>query len=126
MMFSELNINPYRKITGDCVVRAIGVVMDSEWDDVFLGLVGQAFKMKEMPSDNDVWSAYLRENGFSRHIVPDTCPDCYTVRDFANDHPQGRYVLGTGTHAIGVVDWNYFDTFDSGDEPIIYLFKKEN
>lgn len=125
MMFSELNINPLRKNTGDCVIRAIGTVTDRDWDDTYLDLTVKGFDMKEMPSMNNVWGAYLRDMGFSRHIIPDTCPDCYTVEDFTKDHPRGRYILGTGTHVIAVIDGNYYDTWPSGDEIPIYYFKKE-
>lgn len=126
-MFSELNINPEKKLTGDCVIRAIGVVTDKDWDDVFLDLcLSKAFTMKQMPSDNSVWGSYLHDLGFKRHVIDDTCPDCYTVRQFAADHPQGRFVLGTGSHAIGLIDGTYFDTTDTGDEVPQYYFEKEN
>lgn len=125
MMFSELNINPLRKNTGDCVIRAIGTVTDRDWDDTYLDLTVKGFDMKEMPSMNNVWGAYLRDMGFSRHIIPDTCPDCYTVEDFTKDHPRGRYILGTGTHVIAVIDGNYYDTWESGEEIPIYYFEKE-
>ena len=82
--------------------------------------------MKELPSQNNVWGAYLRNIGYTRHIIPDTCPDCYTVRNFSKDHPQGRYILGTGSHVVAVIDGNYYDTWDSGDEIPIYYFEKEN
>lgn len=125
MMFSELNINPLRKNTGDCVVRAIGTVTDRDWDDTYLDLAVKGFFLKEMPSLNSVWGAYLRDLGYTRHIIPDTCPDCYTVGDFVKDHPRGRYVLGTGTHAIALIDGTVFDTFDSTEEIPIFYFEKE-
>lgn len=125
MMFSELNINPLRKNTGDCVIRAIGTVTDRDWDDTYLDLTVKGFEMKEMPSMNNVWGAYLRDMGFTRHIIPDTCPDCYTVGDFVKDHPRGRYVLGTGTHAIALIDGTVYDTFDSTEEIPIFYFEKE-
>ena len=126
-MYIPHNINPYRKYTGDCVIRAIGMALNMTWDEVFLDLcLSKAFLMKEMPSDNDVWGAYLHDEGFSRYIIPDTCPDCYTVKQFAEDNPVGTYILGTGSHVIAVKDGNYYDTWDSGDEVPIYYFEKEN
>lgn len=125
-MYSELNINPQKKQTGDCVIRAIGTVTDTEWDDVYLDLLMKGFQMKEMPSQNNVWGAYLHDRGFTRHIIPDTCPDCYTVEAFTRDHPKGRYILGTGTHVIAVIDGNFYNTWNSGEEIPIYYFEKEN
>lgn len=50
-MYSELNINPEKRLVGDCVIRAIGVVTDKDWDDVYLDLALQkGFVMKQMPS----------------------------------------------------------------------------
>lgn len=72
-MYSELNINPEKKQTGDCVIRAIGTVTDKEWDDTFLELMAKAFQMKEMPSQNNVWGAYLHDLGFKRFVIEDTC-----------------------------------------------------
>ena len=126
-MYSELNINPMRKNTGDCVVRAIGTVTDRDWDDVYLDLVVKGFLLKEMPSLNSVWGSYLRDLGFKRHIIPDTCDiECYTVEDFTRDHPTGRYILCTGTHAIAVIDGVAYDTWNSLEEVPIFYFVKEN
>lgn len=125
-MYSELNINPQKKQTGDCVVRAIGIVTDKDWDDVYLDLAIKGFQMKEMPSINNVWIAYLHDLGFSRHIIPDTCPDCYLVQDFVRDHPQGRFIVGTGSHVVAVIDGVAYDTWNSLEEPIIMYFEKEN
>ena len=124
-MYSELNINPQKKQTGDCVIRAIGTATDTEWDYVFLDLMVKAFQMKEMPSQNNVWGAYLRDKGFTRHIIEDTCLDGYTVNDFTLDHPKGRYILGTGSHVIAVIDGNHYDVWDSGEEIPLYYFTKE-
>ena len=59
-------------------------------------------------------------------VILDDYPDYYTVQDFCIDHPKGTYVLGTGTHAVAVVDGYYYDAWDSGKEIPIYYFSKEN
>ena len=79
-----------------------------------------------MPSSNAVWGAYLRHQSFRRYIIPNECPDCYTVSDFCCDYPKGVYVLATGTHVVTVIDGEYYDTWDSGNEVPIYYFKKED
>ena len=82
--------------------------------------------MHDMPSSNAVWDAQLIHEGFKRSVIPDTCPDCYTVRQFANDHQEGTYVLGTGTHAVAVIDGDYYDAWDSGNKvPIYFYYRKE-
>lgn len=82
--------------------------------------------MHDMPSSNAVWGAFLKKEGFKRYIIPNECPDCYTVEDFCIDNPRGTYVLATGTHAVCVRDGFFYDTWDSGKELPIYYFTKEN
>lgn len=124
-MFVELNANPLRKTVGDCVIRAISVAEQTEWDETFLDLMAKSFQMKDIPSANEVWGSYLKDLGYSRYVIPNTCPDCYTIRDFATDNPVGTFILATGTHVVAVIDGSYLDTWDSGNEVPIYYFEKE-
>lgn len=124
MGYINYNPNPDRKLVGDCVVRAISCVLDLDWERVYMELAVQGFMMHDMPSSNDVWGHYLFSKGFRRYIVPDTCPQCYTVEDFCKDNPQFIGILATGTHVIAIKDGNYFDTWDSGSETPIYFWQK--
>lgn len=124
-MFKKTNPNPANNLVGDCVIRAISILTDKSWDYVFDTLCDKAHSMYDMPSSNSVWSAYLLDRGYRRYIIPNTCPNCYTVRDFCIDNPIGEYLLATGTHVITIIDGDYYDTWDSGDEVPIYYFKKE-
>lgn len=125
MSFVEYNPNPLKKLTGDCVVRAICMAEDKDWDDAYIRLVMKGFAMKEIPMANNVWGSLLKDLGYTRHVIPDTCPDCYTIQDFCEEHPQGIYILGTGTHAVAVADGSYYDTWDSGEEVPINYWTKE-
>lgn len=69
--------------------------------------------------------AYLRKIGYKRKLIPNACPDCYTVKDFCVDNPHGKYLLATGSHVIAVIDGDYYDTWDSGNEIPIYYYVKE-
>ena len=119
-MFVEVNLNPYKKSVGDCVIRAISAAENEEWDDTFIDLMVKCFQLKDIPSSNSAWGSHLHDLGYSRHIVPDTCPDCYTIEDFTEDHPEGTYILATGTHVVCAKDGNYFDTWPSGQETVIF------
>ena len=125
-MYIESNNNPLNKRVGDCVIRAISAAENTEWDEIFLDLMLKSFEMKDIPSSNYVWGAFLKDLGYSRYVIPNTCPNCYTIRDFANDNPIGTFILATGTHVVAVLDGNYIDTWDSGDEVPVYYFEKED
>lgn len=122
--FVSYNANPINNRVGDCTVRAISKALDQPWEDTYIELCLQGFMLCDMPSANAVWGAYLREKGFRRSIIPDECPDCYTVRDFCKDHQDGKFILALAGHVIAVVDGNYYDTWNSGDEiPLYYWYK---
>lgn len=126
-MYEFFNPNPRRRqAVGDCTIRAISKALDVSWDTAYIDLVIQGYLLADMPSSNSVFSAYLKTHGFSKHAIDDTCPDCYTVRDFVRDHPKGTYILGTGTHMVAAEDGKYFDSWDSGDEVPLFYYKKEH
>lgn len=81
--------------------------------------------MSDMPSSNDVWGAYLIDRGWVYRRLQDTCPFCYTVNDFCEDHPEGVYIIGTGTHVVCVIDGCYYDAWDSGDKIPMFYFGRE-
>ena len=120
------NPNPKLSFVGDCVIRALTLACGQSWDRTYLQISTQGYILKDMPSSNMVWGIYLKNQGFKRYIIPNECPDCYTVRDFCSDNPKGTYVLATGTHVITCVDGDYYDTWDSGNEVPIYYFRKED
>lgn len=125
MAYIHYNPNPNRELVGDCVIRAISIVTGQDWDSTYLQIGLEGFCMKDMPSSNEVWQSYLINKGFKRFIVPNTCPNCYTVKQFCEEHKNGIYLLATGSHVIAVIGGNYFDTWDSGNEVIIFYFHKE-
>lgn len=101
-MYSYYNENPKGKNTGDCTVRAISKATGKDWGETYLRLCIQGYLDGDMPSANACWGRYLRSIGYRRYIVPDTCPDCYTVGQFAEDHPVGNYILALSGHVVCV------------------------
>lgn len=124
-MFIKLNPNPHGLYVGDCVVRAIAIATGRSWDYVYWMICIQGFIMGNMPDGNVVWEEYLRSIDFRKYYIDDTCPHCYTVRDFCEDNPIGDFILATGSHVIAVLDGNYFDAWDSGDEVPTSVWRRE-
>lgn len=124
-MFIQYNPNPKNHRVGDCVIRACCKALDDGWEQVYMDICLKGFSMADMPSSNAVWGAYLKSRGFTRQFLEDTCPECYTLREFCMDHSRGLYVVQTGNHVVTVLDGNYFDTWDSGDEIPIYFWTKK-
>lgn len=125
-MYIEYNPNPLNKRIGDCAVRAITKALNTDWDKAYLMLIQKGYQMADLPSSDSVWGNVLRENGFSREIIPNTCPECYTAKDFCEEHPLGTYVLAFGGHVATVHDGSLYDSWNSLDEnPQYFYYRKE-
>lgn len=109
------NPNPVGRRVGDCSIRAIAKALNTDWESAYAEVTEAGYKMGDMPSSDSVWGAVLRQNGFLRKSIPNTCPECYTVKDFVADYPRGTYVLGFGGHVATVKDGRLYDTWDSSD-----------
>lgn len=121
-VFVEWNPNPVSRRVGDCAVRAVAAALNVDWETAFGLLAVNAFQMCDMPSSDSVWGSVLRQNGFYRTAIADSCPDCYTAADFARDHPHGVYVLGFGGHVATVKDGRIYDAWDSSQEIPQYVW----
>ena len=123
-MWVYANPNPCRQEEPDCVVRAIAIATDQTWKKVHRDLCLLSCEKCTMPSVNWLWELYLKRKGYEKFLLPDSCPDCMTVREFSRLYTDGVYIACTGTHAVAVIDGNYWDTWDSGDETLTYYFRK--
>lgn len=123
-MWVQYNPNPMSRRVGDCSVRAITKALDTDWETAYAMLATNGYAMGDMPSSNSVLGSVLRQNWFYRYVIPNSCPNCYTARDFAEDHPEGVYVLGFDGHVATIVNGDLYDSWDSSNEiPQFYWCK---
>lgn len=112
-MWIYYNPNPTERSVEDCAVRAVAKALNVSWERAYVLIVKAGYNMGDMPHSNSVWGAVLRQHGFYRSIIPNTCPDCYTAEDFCKEHPHGVFVLGFNTHVATVIDGNLYDSWNS-------------
>lgn len=125
-MWIKYNPNPTGRNVGDCAVRAVTKALNTDWEDAYAMIVENGYAMGDMPSADSVWGAVLRQNGFYRKAIPNTCPDCYTAEDFCRDNPYGTFVLAFGGHVATVVDGNLYDSWNSSQMiPVYVWYRKE-
>ena len=125
-IWHELNLNPLGKRIGDCAVRAIASALDIDWYQAYALLCTEGYKQCDLPNSDSVWGNVLRQHGFKRYIVPNTCSDCYNVIDFAYDHSDNNiYVLGFGGHVAVLKNGFLLDSWDSSMELPIFYWTKE-
>lgn len=125
-MWIKYNPNPTGRNVGDCAVRAVAKALGTDWENAYAMIVENGYAMGDMPSADSVWGAVLRQNGFYRKAIPNTCPDCYTAADFCLDNPYGTFVLAFGGHVATVVDGNLYDSWNSSQMiPVYVWYRKE-
>ena len=122
-MWIQCNPNPLGKQTSDCVVRAISIATDQSWRRTYRELCELGGRECEMPNVNYVWGMYLRAKGARQFLLPESCPQCITVRAFSERYPEGVYVIGTGSHAVAVIDGDWYDAWDSANETPTYFWR---
>lgn len=121
-MYQHYNPNPTGRNVGDCAVRAVSKALNLDWESAYLLIAKAGFEMGDMPSADSVWGAVLRQHGFYRRAIPNSCPDCFTADDFCEEYPRGKYVLGFGDHVATVIDGVLYDSWDSGSRVPIYVW----
>lgn len=126
-MYEYYNPNPYQMDTDDCTLRALTIALNVDWYTAHVLMDNMAMQMGFISGDKkEVFFAVLRQYGFEREAVPNTCPDCYTAEDFAQEHFKGTYVLAFGNHVVAVKDGIIYDTWDSRKQiPHFYWHKKK-
>lgn len=120
MRFKHYNPNPAGRNVSDCAVRAVAKALDISWEEAFIFLCVQGLLNSDMPHANHVWGDFLKNRGFQRGLVPDGI----TVREFADERPQGTYILALSGHVVCVLDNVLYDTWDSGNEVVLYYLEK--
>lgn len=106
------NLNPQGKNVGDCAIRAVAKATGQTWIQAYMALYVHGLQLADLANSDAVWTSYLRNKGFMRGVIPDTCPDCYTVADFAEDHP------------VAVIDGTIYDAWDSSNAIPIFFMQK--
>lgn len=122
-MWVKCNINPAKKDVGDCVIRAVGISTDQSWLDVYDAVCLTGREEFDMPSSDAVWGLYLYRQGFEPFILPHRCPRCVTVKAFCAMYPKGAYIIGTGQHAVAILDGDYYDSWDSGNQIASFFWR---
>ena len=124
--WKQYNNNPTGRNAGDCAVRAVSVALNVDWETAYALIANNGFQMGDVISSNSVWGSVLRQHGFKRYTIPNTCPDCYSLGQFAEDHPEGVYVVGTGNHVATVKDGIVWDSWDSLREIPQYYWSRDS
>lgn len=119
------NENPMNRDEIDCIVRAVALATDTDWDTAFIALSVRAYIRKRVINSDRLWWGFLADHGFEYHAILHECPRCVTVEEFCYNHPEGLYVLATQNHVLTAIDGDWYDTFDSGGETVLHYWTRK-
>ena len=122
-MWVRCNVNPAHKDVPDCVIRAVAVALNLSWLQVSDELYEVARSEYSVTCDDNVWGRYLYMKGFKPFLLPENCPECVTIERFTKMFPNGVYIIGTGSHAVAVINGDYYDSWNSGNEVPSFFWK---
>ena len=75
--------NPLQRSVGDCAVRAISKALGTDWESAYIYMAINGLQMGDMPSSDAVWGSVLRQNGFYKQVIPNTCPSVVCFNSMA-------------------------------------------
>ena len=112
MNYKYHNANPHKRNIDDCVIRAIRILTNRTWNDVYEEL-GDLANKDSMMMDSVVFvekyldSRYLRKCHYSK-----------TLEEFVKEFPKGKYAVTMNGHITAVIDGVIYDTFNPSNRII--------
>lgn len=113
--FEKYNANPFKKKTGDCVIRAICVALKEEWEDTYKGLFNTTMETGYSVSSKENYKEYLLRKGYKMEKMPKKeNGKRYTVKEFIEKiaKPNENYVINLANHLTCIEKGKLVDTWD--------------
>lgn len=123
--FSYKNINPIKNETSDCVIRALALTLDKSWDEIYKELAKIGFELKVDMSADESWRKLMDNHGWIKNKISNAKGTKRpTVKEFAKNHKEGRYLLQVANHLTTVVDGVCYDIWDCSDKCLYAWYSK--
>lgn len=119
--YHYINLNPKDKYVGDCVIRAVALMTNSDWKDTVREMTEFGIDKGLVLNDNKLYPEYLKSKGFVEHGEPrDSFNRKITVREFVKLHPEIKnFVAKVGSHHVTAVrDGMVQDIWDCSRETL--------
>ena len=106
MSYKFYNANALGKFHNDCVIRSISLAEGKTWDETYEELSKIAQHNGILLDDVNFVEPYL-DSKYDR-----VCFDGKYVGEFADEHPEGKYLITMNGHICCCLEGTIFDTFD--------------
>lgn len=115
--YENYNANPFKRKTGDCVIRAVCVALGEEWEDTYKGMLEIALETREAVSWKNNYEEYLKRKGYNMKKMPKK-PNGkrYTVKEFLEQlaDPKKNYVIKIANHVTCIEKGTLVDIWNCG------------
>lgn len=111
-MYQYYNANPKDRHIDDCVIRALSLLTNKTWAEMYDELSDLANNDALMLDSVIFVEDYLDDR------FPRECHYSKTLGEFINEFPIGKYAVTLNGHITAVIDGVVFDTFDPRDRVI--------
>lgn len=116
--YDYYNNNPQKKLTEDCVVRAIAAGLHKDWETVYRELTEYSIKTGYIQSARQLFGKYLVDNGWVRQKRPNPINGKrMLLREFVQMY-KGRAIVNAGIDHVTYIEngkikdtWNPEDKF---------------
>lgn len=113
-MFIYYNANPTKDDNvGDCVIRAISLALDTDYDVVVRLLINNSNYFNCDLLVRDCYGKLLDDLGYKRYYG-----NGRTVKEVAEDYFDKKLVVRVPSHAVACLYGDVFDTWNSSYEPV--------
>lgn len=121
------NCNPQRRLTDDCVIRAISSLTGDSWEDVFRALTEMAIKTGYMLNTPECYGEYLEELGFTKRKQP-TKKDGKKIKfkEFVISFDGHAFCHCGKGHVTYVADNSTWDIWDVSEEIVGVYWSSDN
>lgn len=123
--FKEMNVNPHKRKTCDCVVRALTVAFEEDYNKVYTELFNTSLKTGYMLNEKRVEDIVLANHNFIKMKQPKkTNGTKYTVNEIRLLSKASVIVIRVAHHLTVVKDGVLIDTWNCGYKTINNYYVK--
>ena len=119
--FHFFNVNPHKRLGGDCVVRAICVFLDISWEQCVREMTELGIKKGVLLNDKSCINYYLESKGYKKMPMPRKDDNTrYTAKEFCQELADSskKYILSLAGHETVVVNGKVNDIWDCTDSSV--------
>lgn len=105
-MYKYYNNNPYNRHIDDCTIRALSLLTDKSWNEVY-------DELSDLANDKGLmFDSVVFVEDYLDKRYPRECHYSKTIGEFAKEFPYGKYAVTTNGHITAIIDGIIYDTFD--------------